>query len=211
MIWKTAAVCVLCMVLAICAVILTIDIHRLMPKASAVLDNIQAMETNTTRTEAEMAGLLNETRHIAKDEREAETKQLARADELSARIKTLLIDADKTMKHLDVSAVQLGTIGLATNDAVGKIALDVHETMGAAQLTLHAATADLDDPALKESVQHIAEASEHLAVATKEASGAMSDVHKATTYEVQQIMAPVSKIKVVVLFAARVVGRLLGF
>jgi hypothetical protein len=198
-------------VLAACAIVLTIDLHRLMPKAGAALDTVQAIETNTTRTEAEMSGLLNETRHIAKDEREAEAKQLARADALSARAETFLIDADVTMKHLNASAVQLGTIGVTTNNAIAGIAADTHITLGETQKVLAAATSDLADPALKQSLARIADSSENLAIATKEASGAMADVHRVTTYEAQQIMAPISKVKAAALLSARLVGRFFGF
>jgi hypothetical protein len=198
-------------VLTICAVVLTVDAHRLVPKAAAALDSVQAIETNTTRTEAEMSGLLNTVRHVAMDEHAAETKQLARADALSSRAETLLIDADVTMKHLDASAVQLGTIGATTNDAIGKIVLDAHLTLGESQKALQAATADLSDPALKQTIAHAGEASENLAVATKEASASMKDVHQATTYEVKQLMAPVSKAKAISLFAVRLIGRFLGY
>jgi hypothetical protein len=199
------------LVLAACAIVLTVDAHRLMPKASAALDSMKAIETNTTRTEAEMSGLLNTARHMAMDEHVAETRQIARADALSARAETLLIDADVTMKHLDASAVQLGTIGVTANDAIANIALDTHLTLGDTQKALQAATADLSDPALKQSLAHIGEASENLAFATKEASGAMKDVHQATTYEVKQIMAPISKAKAISLFAVRLLGRFLGY
>jgi uncharacterized protein YoxC len=205
-------------VLTVCAIVLTIDLHRLMPKASAALDSVQAIETNTTRTEAEMSGLLNETRHIAKDEREAQAKQLARADALGARAETLLItanalagDADVTMKHLDTSALQLAKIGVTTNDAIAGIAADAHSTLGESQKALQAATADLSDPALKQTIARAGEASENLAIATKEASGAMSDVHKVTDYEAKQIMAPVSKVKAVAYISARLIGRFFGF
>jgi hypothetical protein len=198
-------------VLAACAIAITIDVHRLMPKAAAALDSVQSIETNTTRTEAEMTGLLNTVRHVAMDYHAAETKQLANMEALSSRAETLLIDADRTMKHLDASALQLQVIGSTTNEAVAKIAFDTHGTLIATQETLQAATADLSDPTLKQSLARIGEASANLAEATKQAAGAAADVHKVTTYEARQIMAPVSKAKAIALITVRLVGKVFWF
>lgn len=193
-----------CLILTCCAIVLTLDLHRLMPKLGAVLDNVQAIETNTTRTEAEMSGLLNTARHVALDEKTATTKQLAALDALTKRAGKLLDDADSTMKHLDQAAAQLGVIGGTTNDAIGKIAIDAHDT-------LNAATADLVDPALKASLAHLDESAASLAIATKEAAGATADIHKVTEYEAKQIMKPVTTVKRVSLVVTRFIGAFLGY
>jgi hypothetical protein len=201
--------------LMVCAIVLAIDLHRLMPKAAAALDNVQRIEVatenieiSTERTEKIAAGLINQVRDIARDEHKAEADQLARTQALSMRAETLLRDADVTMKDLDASAKQLGRIGATTNEAIAGIAADAHVTLGRTQIMLDAATADLSDPALKQSLAHIDEASENLAIATKEASGAMKDIHQATTYELKQITAPVSKVKAAALFTASILRRL---
>jgi hypothetical protein len=199
------------MVLAGCAVLLTVDLHRLMPKLDAALVSVGAIETNTTRTEAEMSGLLNTARHVALDERAAANSQLAAVDGLTSRSAKLLDDADATMRHLDASAVQLGTIGATTNDAIARIASDAHDTLGAGQQTLKAATADLADPSLRAGIEQIGPAVGNLAIAAKETAGATADVHRVTSYEAKQIMAPVTKIKAVALVVTRFVGRFFGF
>jgi hypothetical protein len=205
-------------VLASCTIALTVDLHRLAPKIGAALASVQAIETNTTRTEAEMSGLLNTARHVALDERAAEEKQLAAVDGLAARSAKLLDDADAAVGHLNASAVQLGTIGATTNDAIAGIAADAHDsllsvnaTLGAGQETLKAATADLADPSLKAGIEQVGPAIANLAATSKETAGAAADIHQVTTYEAKQIMAPVSKIKAIALVATRFVGRFFGF
>jgi hypothetical protein len=188
------------------------DIHHFMPRAEAALAGIQAIETNTVRTEAEMSGVLNTVRHIALDERAQTNNQLAAARGLTSRGSQLLDDADAAVRHLDASAVELGTIAPATNQAIAGIAADAHETLGAGTETLNAAAADLKDPALKDSIVQLDVSTRNAAAATDEAAGTMKSIHKGVDYEVAMIMKPASKVKTTVLVLASALGNFLhGF
>ena len=85
-------------ILAIYLILLVVKVERaarvLVPKLDATLISVQAIETNTTRTEAELSGLLNETRHIATDERAAQQDQLMMVKQLSTKVYMLVDDAD---------------------------------------------------------------------------------------------------------------------
>jgi hypothetical protein len=199
-------------ILAVCAIRLTMDLHEFMPHAEAALAGVQAIEVNTTRTEAEMSGLLNTVRHIALDERAQANTQLAAARDLTSRGSRLLDDADAAVRHLDASAVELGTIAPVTNEAIKGIAADAHETLGAGTETLKAASTDLADPALKDAIVQVDTSAQNAATATSEAAGTMKSIHRGVDYEVAMIVKPASKVKTTVLVIASALGNFLhGF
>jgi hypothetical protein len=200
------------LVLAVCAIRITMDLHQFMPHMEAALAGVQAIETNTTRTEAEMSGVLNTVRHIALDERASENAQIAAAQGLTSRGSKLLDDADVAVRHLDASAVELGTVAPVTNEAIRGIAADAHITLGAGTGTLDAATADLKDPGLKDAIVQLDTSAQNAATATSEAAGTMKSIHEGVDYEVAMIMKPGSKVKTTVLVIASALGNFLhGF
>lgn len=205
------SVSVLCITLAVCAIFISRDFHRTAVSAQESLSNTAAIAKSandvlqaTYASEGEIANLADTLNDISADLRKHEDAQLEETQKASAQLTTLFI-------HADTAVQGIGDVVKTTNTAVANIGTDVHATLGASQETLKAATADLSDPALKNSLAKIGEASDNVAVATKEAQGAMTDVHTATTYEVKQLMAPVSKTKTAVLFVARVLGNFFHF
>jgi hypothetical protein len=176
---------------------------RLEPQVAATLASVQAIETNTTRTEAELAGLLNETRHIAIDERAAQQAQLAQVADIGRRTRILLDDADNAVKAV-------GTMAPAVRDSVSGISVDAHATAIASQSLLTAATADLSDPAIRQSEADAAVAARNLAIASQQTAMAMTDLHAALDHEIAVIERPVSKVKAAALFTASIFQHLLG-
>lgn len=136
----------------------------------ASLADLHAMETNTTRTEAEMAGLLNASRH---DMLTAAEKAV-----LLDRTKRILDDADASVRQLGAAAEQLGGVSPAVTEAVTGVALDSHELLGAA-------TADLQDPALRGAAANVQAATAQLNATSENISAATQDiaafVHRETT------------------------------
>lgn len=206
------------LILAACAIVLTLDLHRQMPKVGAALGSVQAIEKSTSdleeatyASEGEIANLTDTANGIASKLADQEDAELKQAQKASQEFAKLLEDADGAVGHLDASAVQLGTIGATTNQAIAGIAADAHTTLGAGEETLKAATVDLADPSLKAALADAGDAAANASAATKEAAGAMADVHRVTAYEAKQIMAPVTKVKAIALVATRFVGRFFGF
>src|SRR6202043_2435548 len=105
--------------------------------------SVQAIETNTTRTEAELAGLFNTTRHIALDEHKSQAQQLADVHALTVSASKLLDDADVSVKQLGKAAQNLDTVGPAVTSAVQNTSKQLQDTLGMSQNMMKAATLDL--------------------------------------------------------------------
>lgn len=180
------------------------------PAVDKTLIAVQAVEVNTTRTEAELAGLLNATRHIALDEQKAQQDQLAAVQQLAARSSRLVDDADVAVKEFGDSAQALGAIGPSVEAAVGGLQADSHDTLEASQDLLRQATADLADSSIHESLNNVDSATANVAQATATAAHAMQTVDDTVSAEAKIILAPASKVKRAALFAASILGHLLG-
>ena len=116
------------------------QVHQAMPGVKAAIGSVQSIELNTTRTEAEMAGLLNTTRQIAISERAAQRQQLAQVQALAVQSALLLNDADRAVEQLGAAARKFGDLAPAvqavlttTDGSIGGIASDVHATMVSSQ------------------------------------------------------------------------------
>lgn len=110
------------------------------------LNRLGDIETNTTRTEAEMAGLLNQTRHSMMTP--AQTKELV------DRAANLMDNANLSVIRLGEAADSLRGIGPTAQGAIAQAAQDVHQSAQQTTAMMKAATDDLADPALKDLAQH---------------------------------------------------------
>ena len=108
---------------------------------------VQNIETDTQRTEAEMAGLLNQTR------RSLTTPEQTK--ELVDRTARVLDNANESMIGLREAIENTKGIPPTVQGAIQQFAEDSHNTMQGSQALMAAATADLDDPAIKDSLKHI--------------------------------------------------------
>ena len=138
------------------------------------LKSVQAIETNTTRTEAELSGLLNTTRHIAIDERNAQDKQLETVQELSTKTYSLLDDADNMVK-------QVSNLVPILADSIKNTTDDARVTMYSSQRLMEAATDDLSGPAIKDTLASIQDSSKNTAEVTKNMIGVTDDIHTETS------------------------------
>lgn len=201
-----AAVILLCVALIVAVAVVTPHVERALDAVASVgpaLADVHSIEIDTQRTEAELAGLLNETRHIAMDERADQQAQLAQVADIGRRVDVLLDAADGAV-------TSIGQIAPVVSSAVSGIAVDTHQTAVSSQVMLSAATADLADPALRQSEDNVAAASADLAATTKQAAASMTDVHAALDHEIKVIEAPVSKGKAALLFTASLMQHLFG-
>lgn len=173
------------LVLGVYAAILVRDLRGVIPKVNktlqdtqVALQSVQAIETNTTRTEAEMAGLLNTTRHIAIEEQKAQALQLQTLQELSTKAYALLDDADQTVKSV-------GEIPPTVAEAIKSTSEDIHLTLYSSQRLMEAATDDLSSPSIKTTMENMQDATKNTASATQNLADTTKDikdyVHRETT------------------------------
>ena len=80
-----------------------------------------------------------------------------------------------------------------------------------AQAVLTHADQIITDPALKSSLDSVAEAGKNAAIATDQAAKTMTDVRAAVDYEVHELTKPVSKIKLAALFVLKALGVFFGY
>jgi hypothetical protein len=179
---KTACLVALCLLIA--AVVahtlpladeLAKDEPTLAGKAILALDKLADAETDvhniqvdTTRTEAEMAGLLNATRHSMLTP--AQTKELV------DRAANLMDNANLSVIRLGEAADSLRGIPPTVQGAIQQIAQDAHNTMTSGKTMLDAAAADLSDPAIKQSIENVQEASKQTAAATRNVADTTADI-----------------------------------
>jgi len=140
------------------------------------LAHVQAIETDTQRTEAEMAGLLNQTRHSMMTP--VETKELV------DRAANLMDNANLATIRLGEAADSLRGIAPTMQGAIQQVAADSHNTMAASQALMTVATGDLNDPAIKASIGNVETISEETATTATNIAATTTDVkdyvHRAT-------------------------------
>ena len=161
------------------------------------LASVRAIELNTTRTEAEMAGLLNQTRHSMMTP--AQTKELV--DKAAKAME----DADVSIQKLGEAAASLEAIAPSTQGAVQQIAEDTHDTMQATQAMIGAATKDLADTNIQSTMISVRETAQATASATAHLDATAADLQKVA----DEWSAPVKGFwKRLKLFAFEVAGPL---
>jgi hypothetical protein len=132
------------------------------------LASVQVIELNTTRTEAEMAGLLNQTRHSMMTP--AQTKELV------DRAANLMDNANLSVIRLGEAADSLRGIPPTVQGAIQQIATDAHNTMQGSQAMIKAATDDLSQPEIKGTTIAIEEAAQATAATTANLADATKDI-----------------------------------
>lgn len=133
------------------------------------LSNVQAIELNTTRTEAELSGLLNTTRHIAMQERQSQAEQLRAMQTLMVKGYMVLDDLDQTVK-------QVGAVAPVMAESIQDVSRDVQLTLRSSQKLLEATTDDLSSPAIKLSMERVQDAAQHTAETTQNLADATKDI-----------------------------------
>ncbi len=111
------------------------------------IDDIHNIQVDTTRTEAEMAGLLNQTR------RSLLTPEQTK--ELVDRAANLMDNANESVIRLGAAAQSLEGIGPTTQGAIAQTAQDIHITAGDAEQAIDTITKEAGDPAIHETLTHV--------------------------------------------------------
>lgn len=199
------------LLLAVLAAGAIVALATLEPKAAAALDAVKAIEVNTTRTEAELAGLLNVTRQVALDERKATAAQLAQVAAIGSSTNQLIRHADAVLDDVDLTITGAGV------DEVRLAKLLDQTTASVAEITQRSSTvlanvAQASDPApVVAALQNVVAATGSIRQTTADGAATMIAVRRGVEYEVAQLMRPVRKVRVVSEEAVRLLGRFLGY
>jgi hypothetical protein len=184
-------------------------------RVERVLASVSAIETNTTRLEAEASGLLNASRQVILAERSASAEQIKQIDLISKQTSALIEHADAAVTDFDLAAKQ-SLVGAATDEAdlsalLRQSTISLRQVGDNANLLLENATTAIDASQTKEAMANVVTATQSLAAATGDAQATMASVRKGVEYEVSELMKPVKKVKVVGEEAVRLLGRFLGY
>lgn len=133
---------------------LTLDTARIETKLGdtaerlgPVLADVHAIQVDTTRTEAEMAGLLNQTRHSLLTP--------AQTQALVDRATNLLDNANLSVTRLGTAASSLETLAPSITEAVSSVSAYSHELLEESTEAARAAANDLNDPAIHQTLAHV--------------------------------------------------------
>lgn len=172
-------------ILAIYLITLVVSLKVLVPHLDAALVSVQAIELNTTRTEAELSGLLNTTRHLAIEERKAQTQQLAQLEQINTHAIALLDSADKGVQQFTESMKSIGLIAPKVNESVSRLTDSSTRLMDSSTALVQTATLTLADSVIHDSLDQIKQSTQNTATATANLAATTKDikdyVHRETT------------------------------
>jgi len=97
---------------------------------------------------------------------------------------------------------------LETQRSLQKNLLSISVATQQAQKVLVDADSQINNPAIKEGIDSLTEAAQNTATFTREGAASMTDVHTALDYELKQLMAPVTKLKLAGNIALSVIRHL---
>lgn len=152
------------------------------------LGHIGDIELETQRTEAEMAGLLNQTRHSMLTAPEKA--------ELLGKANAILDDADAAVKETNLDLVKVGR----DLDTADRVLADSDAFVGTAQVSVGR---------LDETLVPVAESMQKLDVTMSDIAATAADGRMVADHYTKIILAPASKVKSATLFLASVAGRVL--
>lgn len=143
--------------------VLSYEAHTTLLEADAAMQELSAIQVDTTRTEAEMAGLLNQTRKSMMTP--AQTKELV------DRAANVMDNANLSVIRLGAAAQSLEGLGPTAQGAIAQFAQDAHQT-------LKAATDDLSNPEIRSAEVATKAAAESTAKTMANVEGITADVKK---------------------------------
>lgn len=192
------------------------DIHKLTGKATQAIEDID-------RATIIVAGAATNVEKGARAWKENSEAQAKSSTEAFQNLNRTAISANNllTSTNNSLNSRLLPSLSQAIeeqNRALLKTQGDLQASLGGiAQATAQTQRilADVDtqisNPAIKESVDNLAVATQNASKATAEGAASMEKVHEAINYEVAELEKPVKKIKVIWDFTLRSIGKFFGY
>lgn len=179
------------------------DELQLAPRIARAIGSVESIEYNTTRTEAEMAGLLNAERHAVTNEKQVLDAATRSLNTLNA-MEVSLNDAAVSLNGVIVSAKDPI---VSANKAIVSAQADIHQAMGSANDALTAAAAQISNPAIGQSIADIRDSAESTKTSMANLAAITDDGHKVADHYTAQILKPVSKARAALNVASEAIGH----
>jgi hypothetical protein len=170
------------------------EILRVLASTETAAASIQAIELNTTRTEAEMAGLLNAERHSVVDQKRVFDSAASTFDSVNVTVRSI---NDTLIPRMVAVLDSADTAVAGVGDSARVVGLDADSLVEKVGPLLEAATSDLTDPAIHGTLANV--------------KGITADMHEETGIilkQTKQAFAP--KNKIISLLKAIVGGTVTG-
>jgi DNA anti-recombination protein RmuC len=208
----------ICAILAVSSLLCLVlwDVHKLAGKMTVTVENID----RTTIIVAGAATNLEQGARAWKANSDAQAKSAsaafgnlnASAKSMNSFIKSTNASVNsRLLPSLSKAIEDQNAATLKTQEQLQSDLARIGEVTGQTQRMLADATAKIDDPALGEAIDNIRKTTENTAEATAEGAAAISKVRVAVDYEVDELMKPVRKAKVALLFIASIAGKFFGY
>lgn len=143
-------------------VVINTSVMSITAQVTPALADIHNIQIDTTRTESEMAGLLNATRHSM-----LTPVQVA---SLVGGANKVLTDTDTTILRLNDTVTELATLTPVTEQVIRNVGNEAQSTLGVAQGVLATANADLCDT-------RITKVEDNLITTSTNVVGITDDIH----------------------------------
>lgn len=127
------------------------------------LGQVAGIETDTQRTEAEMAGLLNATRHSMLTEKQ---------------VQGTVDHANEVLSSLDTAIKGIAPVLAVSQTAIGQAAQDIHATAVRGGDVLGAAAEDLSNPDIAGTLRGVSQSSQSLADTSAHLDKTAADIQK---------------------------------
>ena len=191
-------------------------VHRIRPHLEVTLSNLDKtiIVAGVAATHLEKASRTWES--SSQEQVLQTTKAMSNVSAAASRLSSFISRTDNSLNVLlapsiNNAIVQENQSLLKTQADLQENLLELSKAISQSNKVLSDADAQINNPAIKESVDSLAEAAQNTASATSEAAASMTKVREGVTYEVNELMKPVRKAKVVLLFIAQIAGKFLGY
>lgn len=215
--WLQTSVLVLALLsVAGSAVWLVYDLHKFLAKATVTVENIDraVIVTGVAMTSLEKGALTWQ--KASADQTRAITTVMSNASAAVARFSSFTSNLDKSVNGQLLPGISkeitAQSASLSLTQQVAREQLEslnpVMKNLSDASLTL---STTLSDPDIKNSLADTAKSTQNLAVATDNFAATTAKVKQGVDYEVDELMKPVRKAKVFLLFIITAAGHFFGY
>lgn len=181
-------------------------VHRVRPHLEVTLSNLDRtiIVAGVAATHLEKAS--NTWEKSSMDQSRDTTKFLALGSKTMLSLNNLLVSTNSSLNSQLLPS--LSNAIREQNESLLESQKRFQSNLSESQKVLADADAQINNPAIKESVDSLAEAAQNTASATNEAAASMKTIRTGLDYELKQLMAPVTKAKAALNISLLVIRRL---
>jgi len=190
-----------------------LTVHYARQRSVYTFDQLNKVLRESSQTMDEVRKGATTWNQASKDQSEYATRALGSVQETTASIRTLVKRTDASLNdlvlpNLAASVKEQNQALLKSQKQLQDSLLEVSKATSQAEKIFQDADEQINNPAIKESVDSLAEAAQNTASATNEAAASMKTIHAGLEYELKQLEAPVTKVKAALNISLLVIRRL---